>query len=1044
MLDDLTFAIEAGEFCVVAGLSASGKSTLLRAACGLVPHFHGGDFAGRVTVGGLDTREHGPGEIAGVVGTLLQDPETQILMGTVRAELAFPLENRGYGAAGVARGVEEAALALGIERLLDRSTGELSGGELQRIALAAALAGRPQLVVLDEPTSQLDPVAADELIWLLRRLNEEWGTAIVLVEHRLERCLQAADRVLGLAGGRIVCDACPSEFLDWAADHAPALQTPAARLLRRVGVRPAPAGVKEARATLRAHQMLPEATPPAASQPPKPGSRRARRRSAAAAALGFDGVWHELSDGPAILRGVDLEVAPGETVALMGRNGAGKSTLLRHAQGLLRPTRGTVHRGGRVALLLQNPGDYFLAERVADELAERALDAGRPRSPGRAPPARSERRRASAAGAGDRLRRPVAAGRRLPGRADAGHGSRGQGRTLGFDARSGGRRKRGNCRDSRHGVRGDVRPTRGHARRRAGDRRRPGGGGAERRVVLRHRDRPRPRRRRRGAAPGAGGRVPAARPEGPGDGVNPEEPGDRVIGWQAASFVLLGLALAGGFAWYERSDPSAKVLALVATLAALAALGRVAFAALPDVKPTTDIVLLAGFVLGAAPGFAVGSVAALASNFFFGQGAWTPWQMFAWGLIGLLGAGLGRISGRRLGRTGLAVACGAAGLLFGVVLNFSTWITFSGDLTLDHFLVIAGSALPFDVTHAIGNVVFCVAFGPALVRALLRFRGRIDVRFAPIAAACLVGLLAAAPLALAAAPGRPAVGHAAVASPALRHGVIYLTRTQNADGGFGSSAGQPSSELYTSWAVLGLAAAGHDPRALKRNGHSPVAYMLAATRTLQGTGDLERTVLALGAVHVAAPPSMLASLRSAQANDGSFGHLVNQTAFGILALRASGMPASSPAIRRARAWLARQQNPDGGFNFAGRGGGSGIDDTAGAVQGLVAGGAPRAGGVARAGTFIAGRQNADGGFPLTPGGPSNAQSTAWAIQGLVAAGRRPSRTQHRGSGSPLSYLEGLSVPDGSVRYSATTLQTPVWVTAQALTGLAQRAFPING
>ncbi|MCA1690332.1 MAG: energy-coupling factor ABC transporter ATP-binding protein, partial [Actinobacteria bacterium] len=156
-LRDVSFELDPGEFSVVAGLSAGGKSTLLRAACGLVPHFHGGEFAGRVVVGGLDTRDHGPGEIAAVAGTLFQDPETQILMGTVRAELAFPLENRGLGAAAVARGVEEAALALGIERLLDRTTRELSGGELQRVALAAALAGRPELVLLDEPTSQLDP-----------------------------------------------------------------------------------------------------------------------------------------------------------------------------------------------------------------------------------------------------------------------------------------------------------------------------------------------------------------------------------------------------------------------------------------------------------------------------------------------------------------------------------------------------------------------------------------------------------------------------------------------------------------------------------------------------------------------------------------------------------------------------------------------------------------------------------------------------------------------------------------------------------------------
>ena len=210
-LRDVSLDVAPGEFVVLAGLSASGKSTLLRAASGLVPHFHGGTFAGRALVGGMDTREHGPGELAAVAGTLFQDPETQSGMTTVRAELAFPLENRGWPAGAVARGVEEAALALGIEALLDRSTTELSGGELQRVALGASLVGHPRLVLLDEPTSQLDPVAGDELVWLLRRLNEEWGTAVVLAEHRLERCLAHADRVIVLADGAIACVAAPSE-----------------------------------------------------------------------------------------------------------------------------------------------------------------------------------------------------------------------------------------------------------------------------------------------------------------------------------------------------------------------------------------------------------------------------------------------------------------------------------------------------------------------------------------------------------------------------------------------------------------------------------------------------------------------------------------------------------------------------------------------------------------------------------------------------------------------------------------------------------------
>jgi energy-coupling factor transport system ATP-binding protein len=381
-LRDVSLDIEPGSFTVVAGESGCGKSTLLRAACGLVPHFHGGEAEGELVVGGLSVREHGPSDLAAVCGTVLQEPETQVVMGGVRAEIALPLEHRGEGATAVARAVEETALTLGIAQLLDRRVETLSGGELQRVALAAALAGRPALLVLDEPTSQLDPVAGDELVWLLRRLNEEWGIAVLLAEHRLERCLPAADRVLALEDGAVICDAAPPDFLDWAAAERPALATPAARLFARARLKPLPVSVRDARDRLRGAGLLPAPGSP----DDLPAPRRVRRRRRPPAALELRGLWYEIPDGPAILRGIDLRVEPGERVALMGRNGAGKSTLLRHARGLLQPTRGKVERAGEVALLLQTPGDYLVHEHIDQEVGATELAAAGLAGRGRANP----------------------------------------------------------------------------------------------------------------------------------------------------------------------------------------------------------------------------------------------------------------------------------------------------------------------------------------------------------------------------------------------------------------------------------------------------------------------------------------------------------------------------------------------------------------------------------------------------------------------------------------------------------------------------------
>ena len=376
-LDDLSLSVEEGTFVVLAGESGSGKSTLLRALCGLVPHFHGGEAGGSLEVARLSVREHGPSELAQVCGTVFQDPEAQVVMTGVRSEIALRLEHRGDDPAAIARAVEETALALGVAGLLDRTADTLSGGELQRVALASALVHRPRLLLLDEPTSQLDPVAGDELISLLRRLNEEWGTTIVLAEHRLERCIAAADRVVALGGGRVVCDAAPADFLAWAVRERPALATPAARMFAAAGIEaPPPVSVKQGRAALRRAGLQCAVDAPIGAI--------SVQRSKRPHALRFQGVWHEVAEGPAILRGIDLRVEPGERVALMGRNGAGKSTLLKHARGLMEPTRGRVERAGEVALLLQNPNDYLLHEHADEEVDPAALEraglAGRGRS----------------------------------------------------------------------------------------------------------------------------------------------------------------------------------------------------------------------------------------------------------------------------------------------------------------------------------------------------------------------------------------------------------------------------------------------------------------------------------------------------------------------------------------------------------------------------------------------------------------------------------------------------------------------------------------
>jgi hypothetical protein len=486
------------------------------------------------------------------------------------------------------------------------------------------------------------------------------------------------------------------------------------------------------------------------------------------------------------------------------------------------------------------------------------------------------------------------------------------------------------------------------------------------------------------------------------------------LSWQLGAFSILALALAGGFAWYERTRPDARIVALVATLAAFAALGRIAFAALPNVKPTSDIVLVSGYALGAGPGFVVGALAGLTSNFFFGQGPWTPWQMAAWGVTGMLGAGLALATGRRLGRWPLALACAVAGFAFTAVQDLGDWVTYS-DHSYAQLGVYVGKGLGFDTVYAVGCLAFALAFGPALARSIGRFATRLQVTWRPIVPAVVALVLGA---------GLLGAQSRAAGSP-----VSYLLSAQNSDGGYGPAPGVASGGLYSGWAALGLAAEGLNPRAVSKSGHNLAAYIEADAGAATDPGSLERTVLALRAAGLPAR-SEVSRLKRDVARDGSVSDQTNLTAFAVLALRAARSAVPSSML----GWLIRQQGRDGGFNYATAGGASDIDDTGAVLEALAGAERPA---TARAVRFIDAQQDRDGGFPSEQGSGSNAQSTAWAVQGLLAA-----HAGGRTVGRALAYLSSLIAPDGHVRYSRSVDQTPVWVTAEALMALAQKPLPI--
>jgi len=339
-LHDFSLDVEEGEFLLVTGRSGAGKSTLLRLLNGLVPHFYGGVISGSVIVAGHNPVAVGPGEMSDIVGLVFQDPEAQFVAEMVEDELAFAMENAGLPLATMRKRVEESLHALGIEHLRSRRVSTLSGGERQRVAIAAVLTLQPTILVLDEPTSQLDPQSAEEVLDSLVKLNKDLNLTIVLSEHRLERVVQHADRILYMEADGSSLIGPPREILA----EIP-LAPPLAQVAKLLGWHPVPLTIKEGRRLL---QMRNVEFGMRNDDERKRGKEADREQAAFRipnSTFRIQTVWFSYG-GREVLRGLSLEMRAGEITAIMGRNGAGKTTILKLITGLLKPSRGSVDTMG--------------------------------------------------------------------------------------------------------------------------------------------------------------------------------------------------------------------------------------------------------------------------------------------------------------------------------------------------------------------------------------------------------------------------------------------------------------------------------------------------------------------------------------------------------------------------------------------------------------------------------------------------------------------------------------------------------------------------
>jgi energy-coupling factor transporter ATP-binding protein EcfA2 len=377
-LEGVNLEIEDGEFVLVTGPSGGGKSSLCRCLNGLIPHFYGGEVTGRVEVEGLDTLKHSTKELATKVGMIFQDPENQLVTMDVEREIAFGMENLAFPRNLMAKRLEESLDTLGISSLRHRQVHELSGGEKQKVAIASVLALHPKILILDEPTSELDPKSAEEVLVIVQRLNDELGITVILIEHRLDRVIQHVDRLVVLDEGRVVADGNTRDILSNSYQEITKIgvgMPPIMKLAQElknagISINSMPLTVKEGRIMLNGVFKKPFKLP---AQPD--------RESPSEAVITIAKLRYVYPEGPAALKNISLRVDKGEFLAIMGRNASGKTTLVKHINGLLKPTRGMVVVDGidtrkatvaelarKVGFVFQNPNDHLFADTVEKEI----------------------------------------------------------------------------------------------------------------------------------------------------------------------------------------------------------------------------------------------------------------------------------------------------------------------------------------------------------------------------------------------------------------------------------------------------------------------------------------------------------------------------------------------------------------------------------------------------------------------------------------------------------------------------------------------------